>query len=320
MNTRKSTEFYFVANTSALRLDKALASDPRIISRSQATSLIDRGFVTLNNKPVKPAHKTSAGELFHVTIPCEEPTELVPFDLPLEILFEDEELLVVNKPSGLVVHPAVGHRQNTLVNALIHHTKDLARGFSTGRPGIVHRIDKDTSGLLVVAKSERTLRGLAKQFKNKTVHRVYWTIVHGTLKSPHGTITTYIRRHPADRKRFASERFRGEQVPTGKLAITHYDVKKVHPSGLSLIHCKLETGRTHQIRVHLSELGHPIVADPTYSSATRHRSTAPHLLLHAAELGFTHPLTRKSLKFSAPWPTELHDYLRKYNFLDGEAP
>ena len=320
MNTPTKAEFYFTANTSDLRLDKALASDPRIISRSQATSLIDRGFVTLNDKPVKPAHKTTAGETFHVIVPCEEPTELVPFDFPLEILFEDEELLVVNKPSGLVVHPAAGHRQNTLVNALIHHTKNLATGFSAGRPGIVHRIDKDTSGLLVVAKSERTLRGLAKQFKNKTVHRVYWAIVHGTLKNHRGTITTYIRRHPTDRKRFASERLRGEHVPTGKLAITHYDVKKVHPSGLSLIHCQLETGRTHQIRVHLSELGHPIVSDPIYSSTNRHRSTAPHLLLHAAELGFTHPSTRKNIMFKAAWPNELHAYLCKYGFIDGETP
>ena len=315
----------FTAVTSGERLDKALATAPQIMSRSQATSLIDRGFVTCNNRPVKPAYKTSIGEIFKVCMPAEEPAELTPYEFALDIVFEDEHILVVNKPSGLVVHPAAGHRDGTLVNALVYYTKNLAGGFQTGRPGIVHRIDKDTSGLLVVAKSEVALRSLAKQFKNKTAHRIYWAVVFGLLNSSQGTITSYIRRHPIDRKKFASEKLEGVRAPTGKLAVTHYDVKKVHPSGLSLIHCRLETGRTHQIRVHLSELGHPIVADPLYCTPHRVRtiksiymrdqiSSVPHLMLHAAELGFKHPTTGAWLQFSKSWPEELLPILQKLEF------
>lgn len=325
---QKAIHFLFTSQISDIRLDKALASDPRILSRSQATSLIDRGFVTLNGKTVKPAHKTVVGEEYSVVIPNEEPLELLPYEFALDILFEDDHLLVLNKPSGLVVHPAAGHRQQTLVNALVHHTKDLAAGFAAGRPGIVHRIDKDTSGLLVIAKSERALRGLAKQFKMKTVHRIYWVVSYGLFKTKHGTITSYIGRHPGDRKKFASLRAHGNDLPKGKLAITHYDVQMVHPSGLSLIHCKLETGRTHQIRVHLSEMEHPIVGDPIYCTAHRVKSlksgairklfeTIPHLMLHAAELGFTHPITGEVHRFSVPWPRELQPYLQTVGFLPG---
>ncbi len=326
MNQPKFVTFIFTAATTGERLDKALSAAPQIMSRSQATSLIDRGFVTRNNQPVKPAHKTTTGETFQVCIPLEEPVEITPFALKLNIIFEDTDVLVVNKPSGLVVHPAAGHRENTLVNALVHHTNNLAGGFHKTRPGIVHRIDKDTSGLLVVAKSDIALRSLAKQFKNKTTHRVYWAVVYGLLRNPSGSITSYIRRHPVDRKKFASEKLQGVTAPTGKLAITHYDVKKANQVGLSLIHCKLETGRTHQIRVHLSELGHPIVADPIYSTTHRIRSfksvhmrqqveNVPHLMLHAAELGFTHPTTGKRLQFSQPWPDELLPFLQELQFV-----
>lgn len=309
-----------------IRLDKALAQDPNIESRSQATSLIDRGFVTLNEEPVKPAHITKLGEAFYVHLIAGSPVELVPYEFKLDIVHEDDDVIVVNKPSGLVVHPCIGHRQDTLVNALLHHTNQLATGFSEGRPGIVHRIDKDTSGLLVVAKNDSALRFLADQFQKKTIHRVYWALTYGHFRSPNGKIQSYLKRHPTQRKRFASEKLGEDSVPTGKLAITHYRVIKSHPSNLSLVHCQLETGRTHQIRVHLSELGHPIVADSTYCTAHRIKSVksvnlrsalaaAPHMFLHAAELGFKHPTTKKEIMFKAPWPDELLPILKTLEFL-----
>jgi 23S rRNA pseudouridine1911/1915/1917 synthase len=225
------------------------------------------------------------------------------------------------------VHPAIGHHQDTLVNALLHHTNELAAGFEAGRPGLVHRIDKDTSGLVVVAKTDTALRLLAQQFKRKTVHRIYWAVVYGIPHKSRGTITTYIRRHPTDRKKFASEIVTGTNEPQGKLAITHFQVVKSLPSGLSLIHLQLETGRTHQIRVHLSEMGHPIVSDPFYCNEHRIKSlksvhmrdlvkNVPHLMLHAAELGFVHPEDKKSYKFKAGWPEELTEFIREVGFDD----
>jgi len=325
VNTRKEFDFLISEELAGLRLDKALSQHAEIESRSQATSLIDRGFVTLNAKAVKPAHKTQAGENFRVALPHEEPIELVPYDFSLDLIYEDESVIVVNKPSGLVVHPAVGHRQDTLVNALLHHTNELAEGFTAGRPGLVHRIDKDTSGVIAIAKTEKALRSLAAQFKKKTVHRVYWLIVYGNFHKASGTITSYIRRSPIDRKKFASEKLSSASAPEGKLAITHYEVKKFHAAGLSLVHCRLETGRTHQIRVHLSEAEHPIVADPVYCTSHRSKSLSsvhwrewaarvPHLMLHAAELGFVHPETGKTMQFSAPWPRELLPLVQELGF------
>ncbi|MEQ1665517.1 MAG: RluA family pseudouridine synthase, partial [Bdellovibrionales bacterium] len=301
-----------------MRLDKALTTHPEIESRSQATSLIDRGFVKLDNYNLKPAYKTQLGQIFNVLIQQAVPSELLTYDFKLDIVYEDDSIIVVNKPSGLVVHPAVGHYADTLVNALLHHTNQLASGFTEGRPGIVHRIDKETSGLLVVAKTDSALRKLALQFKKKSVHRRYWAVCFGHPKESEGTITSYIRRHPKDRKKFASEKLQGSTAPLGKLAITHYEVIKKSIHGLSLLSFQLETGRTHQIRVHISELGHPIVSDPVYCTPHRVKSIksvkfrniiqlAPHLILHAAELGFEHPTTRKKMIFKAPWPIELSD-------------
>lgn len=308
-----------------MRLDKALSSHQNIESRSKATSLIDRGFVKLNENQVKPAHKTVLGEIFSVTLPIEEPSLLSPYDFKLDIIYEDEFLLLVNKPSGLVVHPSFGHNDDTLVNALLHHTNQLANGFVASRPGIVHRIDKDTSGLLVVAKTDRVLSSLAKQFKMKSVHRIYKAVTYGPYREPHGTITSYLKRHPVDRKKFASEKYGPHSVPTGKLAITHYSVIKQHVSGLCLVQLKLETGRTHQIRVHLSELGHPIVSDPVYCTPQRVKSIKslktrelvsnnPHLALHAAELGFTHPGTEKNMLFKVEWPDDIRPLLLSLGF------
>lgn len=277
-------------------------------------------------KKVKPSHITKIGEQFSVHILTESTTHLTPYNFKLDIIYEDDDVIVVNKPSGLVVHPSVGHREDTLVNALLHYTNALATGFSTGRPGIVHRIDKDTSGLLVVAKNDAALRVLAEQFKKKSVYRVYWAVTFGEFKSKANTIRSYLKRHPTQRKKFASEKISSLSSPTGKLAVTHYKVIKTNPSGLSLVHCQLETGRTHQIRVHLSEAGHPIVADPFYCGAHRIKGLksvalrakvqdAPHLVLHAAELGFAHPRTQKMIVFNVPWPSELAPLLSAIGFV-----
>jgi 23S rRNA pseudouridine1911/1915/1917 synthase len=323
MAPKKIKSFVFIPDAEhvGLRLDKALSSHPNIDSRSQAAHLIDRGLVTKNGSLLKPSYKVSLNEHFSVTIEPSENIELTPYDLKLDVVYEDDALLVVNKPSGLVVHPAAGHTKDTLVNALINHTNKLARGFDSGRPGLVHRIDKDTSGLIVIAKTETALRKLALQFKKKTTHRIYWCVTYGRFKSETGTVTSYLRRHPTDRKKFASEKLSGDQASKGKLAITHYKVLHEIPSGLSLVHCTLETGRTHQIRVHLSELQHPIVADPIYCTAHRANSVksqtlksqlkaVPHLVLHAAELGFLHPTTQKKMLFQVPWPKELIPFLK----------
>jgi 23S rRNA pseudouridine1911/1915/1917 synthase len=324
-NEPKIWLFEITSELAGMRLDRALTNDPNIESRSQATRMIDLGFVELNGKKIKPSHKTSVGEVFSITLPPVTKRDLVPLDLKLDIVFEDEHLMVVNKPAGLVVHPAAGHWQDTLVNALLHHTNKLSGGFEADRPGIVHRLDKDTSGLIVVAKSDSIHRALAKQFKKKMVHRIYWAVVFGKMKPDSGTITSHLARHPNDRKRFASEKVIKGEEPTGKLAITHYTVKQILPAGLTLVHLKLETGRTHQIRVHMSEKGHAIVADPIYSSDGRIKSvnsvtlrktleSFPRLALHAAELGFIHPRTSQTLKFFSPWPNEISSYVEQLGF------
>jgi 23S rRNA pseudouridine1911/1915/1917 synthase len=309
-----------------LRIDKALAQHNEIGSRSQAALLISRGSVLLNGHSIKSSHKTLIGDIYTVKIDILSPSEILPYEFELDIVYEDDDLLVINKPSGLVVHPAAGHRNDTLVNALVFHSKTLAAGSADIRPGVVHRIDKETSGLIVVAKTDVAMRSLSAQFKKKSVHRVYWAVCYGIFKQPTGTIKSHLRRHPNDRKKFSSDKKHASASPTGKLAITHYRAIKSIPSGLSLVHCQLETGRTHQIRVHLSELGHPIVADSIYCTSHRARSsnsiklkkslaTCPHLMLHAAELGFTHPTTNKVMKFSVGWPKESQPFLKSIEFL-----
>lgn len=308
------------------RLDKVLSQNSNFSSRSQASQLITNGHVLLLNKPVKPSHITKLGELFTVEIPqVEVKVSLEPYKFKLDILFEDDDVIVINKPSGLVVHPAAGHYSRTLVNALLYHTKILASGTGDGRPGIVHRIDKDTSGLMVVCKTDLALRELSKQFAKKAVHRIYWAVCFGHFRYTNGTITSFLRRHPSDRKKFASEKLHAESVPRGKKAITHYSVVQHNVAGFSLVHCKLETGRTHQIRVHLSENSHPILGDPMYCSSHRKNGvksvrlrkvveSVPHLMLHAAELGFTHPRTGEYLEFKTPWPKELIPTIKALGF------
>jgi 23S rRNA pseudouridine1911/1915/1917 synthase len=304
-----------------LRLDKALATMPELNSRSRAAQLIDEGLVRLGSKKPKASHKTSLGEIFEIELPRPKPATLEPYDFPLHIYYEDADLIVINKPAGLVMHPAAGHESDTLVNALLNHTRSLAVGFHEERPGIVHRLDKETSGVLVVAKNDFSLEDLARQFRARTVHRIYYALVHGEVKNPAGTIQSYLRRHPADRKRFASEKLGPKQEPRGKRAVTHFTRLKAYPCGISKVRCRLETGRTHQIRIHMSEMGHPILGDDLYGSASRLNSIKNlavrklvggmnRIALHAAELGFTHPRSGEKMSFEAPWPEDLAEILR----------
>lgn len=293
------------------RLDRALGRHPEIQSRSQAEKLIKEEKVLLNGRPVKASYRVQAKDHFHILIPTVKIRTLEPENIPLDILYEDSDLAVVNKPAGLVVHPAAGHHQHTLVNALLYHIKDLSMGFHEERPGIVHRLDKETSGVLVIAKNNKTHEALAKNFRERTVHRIYWAIVHGFLKNSSGRVESYLARHPTQRKRYASSN-------DGKWSATNYSLKQTSKN-LSLVHCKLETGRTHQIRVHLSEMQHPIVGDSVYGADRQNQKLAGSLKsiiqnmtrigLHAAELGFEHPSTKEQMFFKAPWPLDLKELL-----------
>jgi 23S rRNA pseudouridine1911/1915/1917 synthase len=313
-----------------LRLDKALALRPEIETRSRASHLIDDGHVSVNGRPGKPSLTLKAGDKISIQLPEPEPTELVAYDFPLDILFEDEHLIVINKPSGLVVHPAAGHAQDTLVNALIHYTKDLSMKFGEQRPGIVHRLDKETSGILVVAKNDKAHELLTKQFKDRSIHRIYFAVAIGVPKPSKGSIHSYLARHPMDRKRYASvlgedrkiQTTKEPEPPIGKWATTHYEVLNNH-GGLAYYKLKLETGRTHQIRVHLSEKGTPIAGDDLYGADKKIKNiTAKQIqadlkkldrfLLHAAELGFTHPLTGKDFFFSQDWPEPIKKLIQNW--------
>lgn len=316
-----------------LRLDKFLSHIEEIHSRARAMQLIEKNLVLVNGKRQKPSYEIKATDEIAYTLPEPIPSGLSALDLPLHILFEDEDLLVVNKPSGLVVHPAAGHAQDTLVNALLHHTKNLSMKFGEDRPGIVHRIDKETSGLLVVAKNDFTHEGLAQQFKAKTTHRVYYALACGTPATRSSKIQTYLARHPVHRKRYASikdaagQTIRSVQIEgpeVGKWAITNFEILASR-GALHYIKLKLETGRTHQIRVHLSEMNIPIVGDELYGFQKKIKSIASaeiqnemkHLnrfFLHAAELGFTHPRTQKELSFQCDWPKEELASLKRWGF------
>ena len=311
------------------RIDKILGSHAEIGSRSKAEHLLREGLVSLNGKTVKSSYRTSTGEVFRVRLPEPEPTNLQPLKIELESLYDDDHLLVINKPAGLVVHPAAGHTQDTLVNALLGMDADFEMQFGENRPGIVHRLDKDTSGLLVVAKTSAAQDALVAQFKARSVHRRYQALVMARGLPTEGSIQSYLARHPGDRKRFASLRdpagriLREEGLETtiGKWARTHYRTLARNASGLSLLVLKLETGRTHQIRVHLSEAGSPIVADPIYlkSPATSGYSNLekeilthiPRLALHAFELGFVHPIHGEKLSFRKDWPDDLRAPLQE---------
>lgn len=306
------------------RIDKFLGNHPEIKTRSRAEVLIDSGFVTIRGKVVKSSYRLQLGDEVLIRLPQETKIEgLKPMDLKLDILFEDRDIVVINKPAGLVVHPSAGHSDDTLVNALVNHSDDFIMKFNETRPGIVHRLDKDTSGILVVGKNDAAVEGLVLQFKARTVHRKYEALLSSSRLSPTGTIQSYLARHPSDRKRFASVRDlrrqivreEGKVIPNAKWAVTHFKVLNKRPNGFSLVELKLETGRTHQIRVHLAELGFPVVADPIYGKGTASPADAIRLCLHAKELGFIHPISRQELFFSQSWPEDLQPILKRLGFL-----
>ena len=285
------------------RLDAFLASGLDGLTRSQTARLIENGAVTVNGKAVSKSYKMTGGEAVSVTLPAPEPVEAAPQNIPLDVVYEDEDVIVVNKPSGMVVHPAPGHPDGTLVNALLCHCAGSLSGVGGAlRPGIVHRIDRDTSGLIIAAKNDAAHRYLSAQLADHTLARTYECIVVGGLREDRGTVDAPIARHPSDRKRMAV-------VAGGREAVTHWEVVARYP-GFTHVCCKLETGRTHQIRVHMAYIGHPILGDTVYG-AKKEVSGLTGQCLHAVGLRFIHPRTHEAVELSCPLPEEFTAMLKK---------
>ncbi|KQM40988.1 RluA family pseudouridine synthase [Sphingomonas sp. Leaf10] len=294
-----------------LRIDKALAEVVTNLSRERIKGLLAAGHVAGPDGPVSDAkRKVTAGQHFVITVPAAVPLDTVAQDIPLVVAYEDDHLIVVDKPAGLVVHPAAGNLDGTLVNALLHHCAGKLSGIGgVARPGIVHRIDKDTSGLLVVAKSDVAHEGLARQFKDHSIDRRYLAIAAGLVSTSAGTVDAPLARSPNDRKKMAIVR-----SPTAKHAITHWrKLRQLRQA--SLIECRLETGRTHQVRVHMASIGHPLLGDPVYAGRKPALRAELETLdfrrqaLHAAHLGFIHPVTKNALAFDSDLPADMQELL-----------
>lgn len=282
------------------RLDKVCSELFSDYSRSQIKQLLDGGNITVNGKNEKAKYKVKTGDVIRLEEPETKTLELRPENIPLDIVYEDDDVIVVNKPQGMVVHPAPGHDEHTLVNALLYHCP-LSTINGTFRPGIVHRIDKDTSGLLMVAKNDKAHRSLAKQLKDKKNIREYVALVHGRIAEDEGTINAPIGRSLKDRKKQAV-------IKDGRNAVTHFEVLKRYRD-YTLVKCILETGRTHQIRVHMKYIGHPLVGDPLYGPKKTIKGNGQ--FLHAGKLGFVHPTTGKLLVFEAPLPEIFQECLER---------
>ena len=289
--------------TEGLRLDVFLSAQLPELTRSAAQRLVEQGEVLVDGKAVKKNYKTRKGDEISLTIPEPQQVELVPEDIPLDVRYEDEDVIVINKPKGLVVHPAPGHWNGTLVNALMYHCRDSLSGINGElRPGIVHRIDMDTSGLLIVAKNDRAHMGLAEQLKDHTLSRVYEAIVVGNIRQDAGTIDAPIGRHPVDRKKMTVTRQGGRE------AVTHFEVIRRY-QGYTHVRLRLETGRTHQIRVHLSWQNHPIVGDAVYGRGKELGLDSQ--CLHARTLEFLHPVTGEKITVDCPLPEYFEAVLEK---------
>ena len=285
------------------RIDGFLSDKLEDFTRSHIQKLIADGMVLVNSKPVSNSNKVNKGDTINVIFPENTELEVIAQNIPLNIVYEDRDLLVVNKPKGMVVHPAAGNPDGTLVNALLYHCKGELSGINgVIRPGIVHRIDKDTSGLLVIAKNDATHNGLSEQFAVHSIKREYHAICYGNVKSDNGTINAPIGRHPVNRKQMAVT------LNNSKNAVTHYEVIDRYPK-FTYIKCHLETGRTHQIRVHMSSLGHPIAGDEIYGPKKVIKSLGGQCL-HAKVLGFTHPITKQELLFDSDLPEYFTQFIK----------
>ncbi|QHD66416.1 RluA family pseudouridine synthase [Sphingobium yanoikuyae] len=293
-----------------LRLDRALAELLPDLSRERIKALIVEGQIVSGGRSLNPSMKVAVGQDYSITLLAPVALDAVAQDIPLDIVHEDADLIVVDKPAGLVVHPAAGNLDGTLVNALLHHCDGQLSGIGgVARPGIVHRIDKDTSGLLVVAKSDKAHEGLARQFKDHSIDRLYAAIVYGIPTPGSGTVDAWIGRSDADRKKMAVHR-----EGRGKHAVTHYRVME-RLRGAAMVECRLETGRTHQVRVHMAHLGHPLIGDPVYGRDRKGFKSILETLgfkrqaLHAKRLGFIHPVTEEPLAFDSPLPADMQELL-----------
>ncbi|MBB3954973.1 RluA family pseudouridine synthase [Novosphingobium sediminicola] len=330
------------AISSGGRLDRALAEScpaDAALSRERIKALIGEGRVTIDGRTVSQASmKVAAGAQFIINLPEASPLDAVAQDIPLNVVYEDDHLIVVDKPAGLVVHPAAGNPDGTLVNALLHHCAGQLSGIGgVARPGIVHRIDKDTSGLLVVAKSDIAHEGLARQFADHSIERAYLALTQGIPNPPRGTLRGVIARHPTDRKRMAlmpetlikpggDANADDDTGPKrGKHAVTHFRLLESLDRA-ALVECRLETGRTHQVRVHMASIGHALLGDPVY--ARSQKSQKPILTelgfarqaLHAAVLGFTHPVTGETIRFASQLPADMRELLHRLGGSDADQP
>lgn len=301
-------EIFVTEELAGDRIDKFLSEQCEELSRSFLQRIIKSGGVSVSGKPVKASFKVSEGDFISFDVPDAATPEILPENIPLEILYEDRDVILVNKPKGMVVHPAAGHYTGTLVNALMYHCRDDLSGINgVLRPGIVHRIDMDTTGVLIACKNDFAHNSIAAQLKEHSITRRYQAIVHGVLKEDEGTVDAPLGRHPQERKKMSVN------YQNGKPAVTHYRVLKRF-SNFTHIECRLETGRTHQIRVHMASIGHPLLGDVLYGPAK-----CPYKLtgqtLHAGVLGFLHPRTGEYMEFTAPLPEYFHDLLDKLALL-----
>lgn len=315
----KSYEFIVASDEEGLRLDIYLSRKDLNVSRSQIKKSVDDGLVRVNHAITKVSHRLKRGDIIQLI--KHEPTayHVLPQNIPLSIIYEDPHILVIDKPAGMVVHPSAGHFEDTIVNAILHHCKDLSGIGGILKPGIVHRLDKDTSGLLIVAKSDEAHRGLAGQFKRHEVRKIYKALVYGNPKDDEGIIDAPIGRHPADRKKMSTISRRSKE------AFTRWQVQERY-GVVTLLHVDIITGRTHQIRVHLTALGYPVLGDNMYGNPKRANAVNNTFLraklkamkrqaLHAAQVSFVHPITHKDMAFSSPLPADMDqlcNFLRKY--------
>ena len=289
------------------RLDRFLASQLPQFSRSRLQQLIRAGAITVNGKAMRPRDSARKGDTIQILEPAPEKTDICPQAIPLDVLFEDDDLIVLNKPPGLVMHPGAGHREQTLVNALLHHCRSLSGIGGEERPGIVHRLDKETSGCVVVAKNDETHRGLSAQFSDRTVQKSYLALVTGKLRKASGSIEEKIGRHPVHRQRMSVSSRRGREAKT--------DYRVLASGGdVSLLQCELHSGRTHQIRVHLHHIGHPVLGDKVYGAKTAGKY--PRQMLHAWKLAFQHPRSGEWKKFEASLPDDFRETMTAAGLTD----